>query len=85
VRVTRRHVGAMRPEGKAQKVGIYQRTSAPLCQAALREGACESAIMLLKTASQTRLLRHRSASLRDLGLPRMNGRFLLTPPLPPPV
>jgi hypothetical protein len=40
--------------------------SAPLCQAALREGACESARRLLKTASETRLLRHRSASLRDL-------------------
>jgi hypothetical protein len=40
--------------------------SAPLCQAAPREAACESAIRLLKTASQTRLLRHRSASLRDL-------------------
>src|SRR5215217_639612 len=40
--------------------------SAPLCQAALLEGACESAIRLLKTASEMRLLRHRSASLRDL-------------------
>jgi hypothetical protein len=40
--------------------------SAPLCQAALREGACESATRLLKTASEMRLLRHRSASLRDL-------------------
>ena len=40
--------------------------SAPLCQAALRDGACESARRLLKTASETRLLRHRSASLRDL-------------------
>src|SRR5215217_1007064 len=40
--------------------------SAPLCQAALREGACESATRLLKTASEMRLLRHRRASLRDL-------------------
>src|SRR5215216_2552829 len=40
--------------------------SAPLCQAAPHEGACESATRLLKTASETRLLRHRSASLRDL-------------------
>jgi hypothetical protein len=40
--------------------------SAPLCQAALLEGARESATRLLKTASQTRLLRHRSASFRDL-------------------
>jgi hypothetical protein len=41
--------------------------SAPLCQAALREGAsCESVWRILKTASETRLLRHRSASLRDL-------------------
>src|SRR5215203_5294028 len=40
--------------------------SAPLCQAALREGVCESATRLLNTASETRLLRHRSASLRDL-------------------
>jgi hypothetical protein len=40
--------------------------SAPLCQAALCELACESATRLLKTASQTRLLRRRSASLRDL-------------------
>jgi hypothetical protein len=45
---------------------VYLWFSAPLCQAALRECACESAMMLLKTASQTRLLRHRSASLRDL-------------------
>ena len=40
--------------------------SAPLCQATLLEGACESSRRLLKTASQTRLLRHRSASLWDL-------------------
>jgi hypothetical protein len=40
--------------------------SAPLCQAALLEGACESATRLLKTASEMRLLRHRSASLWDL-------------------
>src|SRR5215207_9468612 len=40
--------------------------SAPLCQAALHEGACISATRLLKTASEMRLLRHRSASLRDL-------------------
>jgi hypothetical protein len=40
--------------------------SAPLCQAAVCEGACESAIRLLNTASEMRLLRHRSASLRDL-------------------
>jgi hypothetical protein len=40
--------------------------SAPLCQAALLEGARESATRLLKTASEMRLLRHRSASLRDL-------------------
>jgi hypothetical protein len=40
--------------------------SAPLCQAALLEGASESATRVLKTASETRLLRHRSASLRDL-------------------
>src|SRR5215212_7762166 len=40
--------------------------SAPLCQAALREGDCESAMRLLKTASEMRLLRHRSASFRDL-------------------
>jgi hypothetical protein len=40
--------------------------SAPLCHAALREGACTSARRLLKTASEMRLLRHRSASLRDL-------------------
>src|SRR5215211_7676089 len=39
---------------------------APLCQAALLEGACESATRLLKTASEMRLLRHRSASLWDL-------------------
>src|SRR5918997_2344281 len=38
---------------------------APLCQAALREGAGESATRLLKTASETRLLRHLSASLRE--------------------
>ena len=36
------------------------------CQAALRDCARESAMRLLKTASQTRLLRHLSASLRDL-------------------
>src|SRR5215203_2481274 len=40
--------------------------SAPLCQAALHEGACISATRLLKTASEMRLLRHRNASLRDL-------------------
>jgi hypothetical protein len=40
--------------------------SAPLCQAALREGARESATRLLKTASEMRLLRQRNASLRDL-------------------
>jgi hypothetical protein len=40
--------------------------STPLCQAALREGACESAMRLLKTASEMRLSRHRNASLRDL-------------------
>jgi hypothetical protein len=40
--------------------------SAPLCQAALRKGARESATRLLKTASEMRLLRQRSASLRDL-------------------
>src|SRR5215208_2835786 len=40
--------------------------SAPLCQAAPREAACESSRRHLKTASETRLLRHRSASLRDL-------------------
>jgi hypothetical protein len=40
--------------------------SAPLCQAALLEGARESATRLLKTASEMRLLRHRNASLRDL-------------------
>jgi hypothetical protein len=40
--------------------------SAPLCQATLREDACKSAIRLLKTASEMRLLRQRSASLRDL-------------------
>ena len=40
--------------------------SAPLCQAALLEGVLESAMRLLKTASEMRLLRHRSASLRDL-------------------
>jgi hypothetical protein len=40
--------------------------SAPLCQAVLREGAHESAIRLLKTASEMRLSRHRNASLRDL-------------------
>src|SRR5215204_4089134 len=40
--------------------------SAALCQAALREGVCESATRFLKTASEMRLLRHRSASLRDL-------------------
>src|SRR5215213_5081632 len=37
--------------------------SAPLCQAALCECARESARRLLKTTSETRLLRHRSASL----------------------
>src|SRR3712207_5972578 len=45
---------------------LEEKFSAPLCQAALREGVCESATRLLKTASETRLLRHRSASLRDL-------------------
>jgi hypothetical protein len=40
--------------------------SASLCQAALREGAREYAVRLLKTASEMRHLRHRSASLRDL-------------------
>jgi hypothetical protein len=40
---------------------------APLCQATLHEGACrESAMRLLKTASEIRRLRHHSASLRDL-------------------
>src|SRR5215208_2833474 len=39
---------------------------APLCQAALCECARESVERLLKTASETRLLRHRRASLRDL-------------------
>jgi hypothetical protein len=49
--------------------------SAPLCQAALREGACESATSLLNTASETRLLRHLSASLGDLGLVRLGGHL----------
>ena len=40
--------------------------SAPLCQAASRDEVCESAMRLLNTASEMRLLRHRSASLRDL-------------------
>src|SRR5919202_1983218 len=40
--------------------------SAPLCQAALRKGACGSAMRLLKTASEMHLLWHLSASLRDL-------------------
>ena len=37
--------------------------SAPLCQAALPEGIFKSAMRFLKTASEMRLLRHRSASL----------------------
>jgi hypothetical protein len=40
--------------------------SAPLFQAALREGILEAAMRLLKTASEMRLLRQRSASFRDL-------------------
>jgi hypothetical protein len=52
--------------GRSVRRAAVRKISAPLCQAALREGACESAVRLLKTASEMRLLRHRSASLRDL-------------------
>jgi hypothetical protein len=52
-------------EGVSRKFAFLN-FSAPLCQAALCEGACESAIRFLKTASEMRRLRQRSASLRDL-------------------
>jgi hypothetical protein len=45
---------------------VFHPFSAPLCQAALCECAWESAARLLKTASETRRLRHLSASFRDL-------------------
>jgi hypothetical protein len=53
-------------ENSAKSNFRYTAFSAPLCQAAPREAACESSRRHLKTASETRLLRHRSASLRDL-------------------
>jgi hypothetical protein len=47
-------------------LALLELLSAPLCQAAPREAACKSSRRLLKTASETRRLRHRSASFRDL-------------------
>jgi hypothetical protein len=68
------HGGTFQSKGRSKPlVGDYGLSEvgfpAPLCQAALGESLCESARRLLKTASETRLLRHRRASLRDLPSP----------------
>ena len=54
------------PAGEHVVVVSHRPKPAPLCQAALHEGSRRSAMRLLKTASEMRLLRHRNASLRDL-------------------
>jgi hypothetical protein len=56
------HLLPLDPDASFQE-HIFQ---APLCQATLHEGPSRSVMRLLKTASEMRLLRHRSASLRDL-------------------
>src|SRR5215212_8004839 len=60
------HDEAVRPSLRTFHTASEGEFSAPLCQAALCECARESVERLLKTASETRLLRHRRASLRDL-------------------